>query len=95
MIERARGLVVEKPWGVTNIMPWGAANVSGGAIGELWYEREGASEPSPGLLLKLLFTSQPLSIQVHPDDAYVRELRDHQHWGFDDRHFQLMHVVQV
>ncbi|HSL80662.1 MAG TPA: class I mannose-6-phosphate isomerase, partial [Pseudolabrys sp.] len=26
------------------------------------------------LLLKLLFTSQPLSIQVHPDDAFARSL---------------------
>ncbi|WEK50144.1 MAG: hypothetical protein P0Y66_21215 [Candidatus Kaistia colombiensis] len=28
----------------------------------------------PELLLKLLFTSQPLSIQVHPDDAYARSM---------------------
>ena len=28
----------------------------------------------PALLLKLLFTSQPLSIQVHPGDAYARSM---------------------
>ena len=28
----------------------------------------------PALLLKLLFTSQPLSIQVHPDDAYAQSI---------------------
>ena len=28
----------------------------------------------PSLLLKLLFTSQPLSIQVHPDDAFAHSM---------------------
>jgi mannose-6-phosphate isomerase len=28
----------------------------------------------PSLLLKLLFTSEPLSIQVHPNDAYARSM---------------------
>ena len=30
--------------------------------------------PIPALLLKLLFTSEPLSIQVHPDDAFARSI---------------------
>ena len=30
--------------------------------------------PTPALLLKLLFTSEPLSIQVHPDDTYARAM---------------------
>jgi mannose-6-phosphate isomerase len=39
-------------------------------IGELWFEPPpGVQEP---LLLKLLFTSQPLSVQVHPGDADAR-----------------------
>ena len=29
---------------------------------------------TPALLLKLLFTSEPLSIQVHPDDAFARSI---------------------
>jgi mannose-6-phosphate isomerase len=39
------------------------------------------AQPSPTapicpLLLKLLFTSEPLSVQVHPDDRYAREHHD-------------------
>ena len=30
--------------------------------------------PTPALLLKLLFTSEPLSIQVHPDDTFARAM---------------------
>ena len=30
--------------------------------------------PVPALLLKLLFTSEPLSIQVHPDDTFARAI---------------------
>src|SRR5690606_15589180 len=52
---------------------WSRADNDGGRlIGEIWYERSGSESSDPSLLLKLLFTSQPLSIQVHPDDAYAR-----------------------
>src|SRR6202030_4629996 len=43
-------------------------------IGEIRYGRPGGATPDASLLLKLLFTSQPLSIQVHPDDAYARSI---------------------
>jgi len=43
-------------------------------IGELLYERSDEACVPPSLLLKLLFTSQPLSIQVHPDDAFARSI---------------------
>ena len=43
-------------------------------IGEIWYERPGSAAVAPSLLLKLLFTNQPLSIQVHPDDAYAQSI---------------------
>ena len=33
-----------------------------------------SNAPTPALLLKLLFTSEPLSIQVHPDDAFARSI---------------------
>ena len=41
--------------------------------------KSGTSGPTtahvdPSLLLKLLFTSQPLSIQVHPDDAFAHSM---------------------
>ena len=44
------------------------------AVGELWFERADKNAPVPALLLKLLFTSEPLSIQVHPDDTYARAM---------------------
>jgi mannose-6-phosphate isomerase len=43
-------------------------------VGELWFERVDKDAPVPALLLKLLFTSAPLSIQVHPDDTFARAL---------------------
>jgi mannose-6-phosphate isomerase class I len=36
------------------------------AIGEVWL-----SPPQAPVLIKLLFPEQPLSVQVHPDDAYA------------------------
>jgi mannose-6-phosphate isomerase len=44
----------------------------------LWFERpgpaSGLASPETALLLKLLFTTEPLSIQVHPDDAFARSI---------------------
>jgi mannose-6-phosphate isomerase len=74
-IERARAQAVQKPWGVADLRPWSRADHDGGGlIGEIWYERSGSGSSDPSLLLKLLFTSQPLSIQVHPDDAYAQSI---------------------
>ena len=55
---------VEKPWGVEKL-PSGFPATGGRRIGEIWFDRPG--EPLP-LLVKWLFTSERLSIQVHPDD---------------------------
>ena len=73
-IEYARTHILPKPWGVVDLLPWSNAAHDGDAIGEIWYERSGAVAPDPSLLLKLLFTSRPLSIQVHPDDAYAQSI---------------------
>jgi mannose-6-phosphate isomerase len=74
-IERARAQAVPKPWGVADLRPWSRAGHDGSRlIGEIWYERSGSGPSEPSLLLKLLFTSQPLSIQVHPGDAYARSI---------------------
>lgn len=61
---------VEKPWGRRDLPPQfdgdGAA-----ATGEIWFEHpRGRDLP---LLIKYLFTSERLSIQVHPDDALAAE----------------------
>lgn len=57
---------VEKPWGrdhLPALFPDGA----GRRIGEVWFD--GPAGEIPPLLVKYIFTSERLSIQVHPDDA--------------------------
>lgn len=58
----------EKVWGSPETEPW-YRNPEGRKIGEIWFA---ASDSAP-LLVKLLFTSDNLSVQVHPGDAYARE----------------------
>jgi mannose-6-phosphate isomerase len=58
--------LVDKPWGRTDIPPEFGL-LSGHRVGEIWYTDETES-PLP-ILVKWLFTSERLSIQVHPDDA--------------------------
>lgn len=60
---------VEKPWGRTDI-PAAFGAPAGARIGEIWYEH--ANGPALPLLVKWLFTSEKLSIQVHPSDADAR-----------------------
>lgn len=60
---------VAKPWGRDDIGP--LFDAGGERIGEIWFELpEGSAEPA--LLVKYLFTSETLSVQVHPDDAQAR-----------------------
>lgn len=73
-IEHAHAHSLPKPWGVVDTRPWSSASNNANAIGEIWYERSNSTAVPPSLLLKLLFTSQPLSIQVHPDDAYAQSI---------------------
>jgi mannose-6-phosphate isomerase len=73
-IEHASAQIVRKPWGVADLHPWSSIDGSGDAVGELLFQRADSNAPSPALLLKLLFTSEPLSIQVHPDDAFARSI---------------------
>ena len=73
-IEQASVRVVHKPWGVSDLQPWSSIDGTGDAVGELWFERADKNAPIPALLLKLLFTSEPLSIQVHPDDTFARAM---------------------
>jgi mannose-6-phosphate isomerase len=73
-IEQAHARAFPKPWGVEDLRPWSNARHDGNAIGEIRYDRPDNAAVDPSLLLKLLFTSQPLSIQVHPDDALAHSL---------------------
>jgi mannose-6-phosphate isomerase len=71
-IEYAAVQIARKPWGVADLYPWSTIDVSGDPVGELRFQRADKNAPAPTLLLKLLFTSEPLSIQVHPDDEFAR-----------------------
>jgi mannose-6-phosphate isomerase len=62
---------VEKPWGRHNLWPGFADPAPDGEpIGEVWFQTPGDAEPD--LLIKYLFTSEKLSIQVHPDDEQAQ-----------------------
>ncbi len=54
---------LDKIWGAEDLSPWFPS--SNRKIGEVWFE---ADLP---LLLKFVFTSERLSVQVHPDDAFA------------------------
>src|SRR6202521_2281228 len=73
-IEHARAHLLPKPWGIVDLRPWSNIRHNDSAIGEIWFERSSAAVTDPSLLLKLLFTNQPLSIQVHPDDVFARSI---------------------
>jgi mannose-6-phosphate isomerase len=60
---------VPKPWG-RSALPAPFSNEGSEPIGEIWFADEDA--PPLPLLAKYLFTSQKLSVQVHPDDAAAR-----------------------
>jgi mannose-6-phosphate isomerase len=55
---------LEKVWGTPDLAPWFPA--SGKKIGEVWFE---ADLP---LLVKFVFTSERLSVQVHPNDEFAQ-----------------------
>lgn len=66
---------VEKPWGRHRLWPGFADPAPGDEpVGEIWFQTPGDS--TPDLLIKYLFTSEKLSVQVHPDDeqAHARGL---------------------
>ncbi len=64
-LQRLNARFLEKVWGSTRLEPWFPS--TGKAVGEVWFE---GAEPLP-LLVKFLFTSAKLSVQVHPDDDYA------------------------
>jgi mannose-6-phosphate isomerase len=55
---------LEKVWGATDLLPW-YLNSEQKKIGEVWFE---ADLP---LLVKFVFTSEALSVQVHPNDEFA------------------------
>jgi len=61
MLTRLTPRFVPKVWGSTHLKPWFPD--CGEKIGEVWFEGV-ACLP---LLIKFLYTTEPLSVQVHPD----------------------------
>lgn len=61
--------MVEKPWG-RHELPAPFGGKSDRQIGEIWFEPPAGI--TLGLMTKYLFTSEKLSIQVHPNDRLAR-----------------------
>lgn len=61
---------VERVWGRARLPAGFAAPMASAPIGEIWFADAAGAEPE--LLVKYLFTSQRLSVQVHPDDRAAR-----------------------
>jgi len=57
---------VERVWGSTKLSPYFPDSSS--KIGEVWF----TPGPTYPVLVKFIFTSERLSVQVHPDDAYAQ-----------------------
>jgi mannose-6-phosphate isomerase len=57
---------VERIWGTTRLAPLFPDQDR--KIGEVWFD----AGPAFPLLIKFIFTSERLSVQVHPDDAYAQ-----------------------
>lgn len=56
---------VAKPWGVVDLPP-PFKSAESQQIGEIWFDPPPAL---PDILIKYIFTSEKLSVQVHPSDA--------------------------
>jgi mannose-6-phosphate isomerase len=69
-LQKLTPVVLDKVWGTPRTEPW-LENPEGRRIGEIWYAAPDQIEELP-VLLKFLFTSDRLSVQVHPGDTYAR-----------------------
>ena len=61
---------VERVWGTTELRPLFPDQKT--KIGEVWFD----AGPGFPLLIKFIFTSEKLSVQVHPDDEYARAVEN-------------------
>ena len=64
---------VEKPWGRHDV-PAGFGAPVGQHTGEIWYQGTSLPPALEALLVKFLFTSEKLSVQVHPTDEQARAI---------------------
>lgn len=56
----------DKVWGSPHLAPWFPSH-EGGHVGEVWLTQD----PPLPLLFKFLFTTERLSVQVHPNDDFA------------------------
>lgn len=63
---------VERPWG-RQVLPAPFVAPAGTTIGEVWFDPPAELDE---LLVKYIFTSQPLSVQVHPSDREAQDFGD-------------------
>lgn len=70
-VQRLGIKAVEKPWGRTDL-PSCFRQSSDMPIGEIWFA--GPDTIQSSILVKYLFTSARLSVQVHPDDEQARRV---------------------
>ncbi|WP_313439353.1 class I mannose-6-phosphate isomerase [Novosphingobium sp.] len=68
-VHRLTARSVSKPWGITDV-PSAFQSIAGDRAGEVWFTH--APMHASTLLVKYLFTSEKLSVQVHPNDADAR-----------------------
>jgi mannose-6-phosphate isomerase len=66
---KLKGRTIEKPWGVEGLPP-PFCTYGGGRIGEVIFSEP--DDQASRLLLKFIFTSEKLSVQVHPNDMLAR-----------------------
>jgi len=67
---RLQPRLVHKPWGRRDLAPWSnGMPATTEPVGEIIYDSGVGLPADPPLLIKLLFTAQALSVQVHPDEA--------------------------
>jgi mannose-6-phosphate isomerase len=62
-VRRLDSKALEKVWGTPDTEPWYPRGA--GKTGEVWF----SAPEEPRLLVKFLFTSEKLSVQVHPPDS--------------------------
>jgi mannose-6-phosphate isomerase len=87
----------EKVWGSTALEPWFAS--CGKTIGEIWLTGDDNRTCAGGtvgellgrspLLVKFIFTSERLSVQVHPDDAHAAAR------GYANGKTEMWHVLRA
>ncbi|MBI5283245.1 MAG: class I mannose-6-phosphate isomerase [Candidatus Solibacter usitatus] len=83
MIRRIPPVFKERPWGAEDVGPWFPPR--GVRTGEVWFQ----TEPPLPLLAKFIFTSERLSVQVHPNDAEARER------GLENGKTEMWHVLRA